>query len=130
MTAPTATPITEDRSAGKILSALVGVATLLILLQGLWAGLFLDRTGGGRQPWLNIHSGLGELTALLGIAALVLALVRLRHRRDVVVGTAVLAALLVLAVGAGMAGRGGLWIHLPLALASMAVAVWLPTRLR
>lgn len=124
-TQPTAS--LDDRPAGKILSMIAGIVALLILLQGVWAGIFLGHHGG---PWKDIHGGLGELATLIAIGGFVFALLKLKHRRDVVTGTAVLAVLMILAVGAGMAGKGGLVVHLPLALASMAVAAWLPTRLR
>jgi hypothetical protein len=105
-------------------SALVGLTTLGVLLQGLWAGLFLRPDAGG--PWYSIHQHGGEATVTLAALATIAAALWLRTRRDLLVGTALLLVLLVAEYFLGRAGEGSLVLHLPLALLIMAVAVWLP----
>jgi hypothetical protein len=113
-------------------SALVGLTTLGVLLQGLWAGLFL-RPGAGRDTWLSIHQHAGETTVLLALLATVAALVWLRPRRDLLVGTAVLFVLLAVELVLGYAiddASSAVAVHVPLALLIMGLAVWLPVAAR
>lgn len=119
-----------DRSDSKVLGMILGIAALLILLQGVWAGVFMNKKGSAHQSWVDIHGHMGEATALVAVIAFVWALVKLRDRRDVLIGTAAFAVVVIATVAVGMAGKGGLVVHLPLALCAMGLAVWLPTRLR
>ena len=83
---------------------LTWVAALGIVLQGLWAG-----------------------------AAAVVAFRRLRSRRDLVVGGAALVVLLALEafIGGEVYDNPGLTaLHIPLALALVGLAAWLPFRAR
>jgi hypothetical protein len=109
-------------------SALVGLTTLGVLLQGLWAGLFLRPDAGG--PWYSIHQHGGEATVTLAALATIAATLWLRTRRDLLGGTALLLVLLVAEYFLGRAGGNSLALHLPLALLIMAVAVWLPMAAR
>ncbi|GIG30170.1 hypothetical protein [Cellulomonas marina] len=132
-TGPAPAPVTN-----KAYGALVGIASLGILLQGLWAGLFMAAWGGGGQSadtWEFVHARGADVTLLVSVAALVLAVTKLKARRDLVVGTVVLVALLVLeyVLGSLMADAGAASltaVHVPLAMLLMAVAVWLPLRHR
>ena len=75
-------------------SILIGLTTLAILLQGVWAGIFLsydDRP----DSWIHVHARGGEVAIGLCVLALVAAVVQLRSRRDLLVGTAVLLLLLI-----------------------------------
>jgi hypothetical protein len=112
-------------------SALVGLASLGVLLQGLWAGLFLRR--GDQGTWVSIHQHAGETTVLIGVLAAIAALIWMRDNRPVLIGTLVFAVLLVVELMLGYASddRGGsVAVHVPLALLLMGLAVWLPLAAR
>src|SRR3954447_12861033 len=114
-------------------SALIGLTTLGVLLQGLWAGLFLRRGAAGRDTWVAVHQHAGETTVLLALLATVAAVIWLRHRRDLLAGTALLLVLLVLELVLGYAidgSSGAVVVHVPLAMLLMALAVWLPMAAR
>jgi hypothetical protein len=106
----------------------VGLTTLGVLLQGLWAGLFLRPDAGG--SWYSIHQHGGEATVTLAALATIAAALWLRARRDLLGGTALLLVLLVAEYFLGRAGGSSLALHLPLALLIMALAVWLPMTAR
>lgn len=131
---PSADTVTgTPRGRSPLFSALVGLTSLLILLQGLWAGIFLQEDGkrDDYETWLSVHEGSGYLAVLLALAATVVALVQLRHRRDLWVGSLVLTVLLIVEVGLGslIEDAGALTVvHIPLAMALMAIVVWLPLR--
>jgi hypothetical protein len=128
---PTATD-QEQRTRHPAFSGLIGLAMLGVLLQGLWAGLFVHEGEDYRQGWVEVHALDGEITIALAALATVVAFVLLRRRRmDLVIGSGALTVLLV-----GEAYIGGLIgdratltaVHFPLALALMGLAVWLPLR--
>lgn len=134
---PATTATTAAPTTNKAYGALVGIASLGILLQGLWAGLFMaawaQRSDGG--TWEFVHARGADVTLLVSVAALVLAVTKLKARRDLVVGTVVLVALLAVeyVLGSLMADADAhvlTAVHVPLALLLMAVAVWLPLRHR
>ena len=110
-------------------NALVGLTTLGVLLQGLWAGLFLrgDADGG---TWVEVHQHGAEATITLALLATVATAVWLRHRRDLLAGTVLLLVLLVVEYLLGRAGGGGIVLHVPLAMLLMGLAVWLPMAAR
>ena len=112
-------------------SALVGLASLGVLLQGLWAGLFL-REGSDYGTWLSVHQHGAEATIVLPLLATVAALVWLRHRTPVVVATVSFLLLLVVEYFLGRAGNesAAVVLHVPLALLLMGLAVWLPMAAR
>ena len=110
-------------------SALIGLTSLGVLLQGLWAGLFLRRDADV-GTWVLVHEHGAEATVTLAILATVAAAVWLRHRRDLLVGTALLLVLLVVEYFLGQAGGGGVVLHVPLAMLLMGLAVWLPMAAR
>jgi heme A synthase len=126
---------TTDRAGqvrDPVYSVLIGLATLGVLLQALWAGLFVREGEAYRDSWVHVHAIDGEVTILLALVATIVAAVRMRRtRRDLVVGSAVFTVLLV-----GEAYIGGLIVdtaaltavHFPLAMAIMALAVWLALR--
>lgn len=119
-----------------LFAALIGLTALAILLQGLWAGLFI-REGkafdeSATQATMVVVHDWGARTAIvLALASLIVAIFRLRTQRALLLGTAVLATLLMLeAYIGGEIGKKPDWpnYHLPLAMALMALAVWLPIR--
>lgn len=112
-------------------SALVGLTSLGVLLQGLWAGLFLRRDGD-RETWVSVHQHAAEATVVLALLAVVAALVWMRHNRPAVVGTVLLLVLLVVEYLLGLAGNESVAVvfHVPLALLLMALAVYVPVLAR
>ena len=122
---------TRERNA--LFSILVGIASLGILLQGVWAGMFIRPGVAFDAFWVNLHARGGEVTIAVALAAAVVAFWRLRSRRDLVVGSAALVVLLAFEayLGGEIINNPGLTVvHIPLALALMALAVWLPLRAR
>jgi heme A synthase len=126
------TPAT-DRARSPLYSALVGLASLGVLLQGVWAGLFIREHADYDSHWVAVHSLDGQVTTALALVATAVAFVQLRAQRDLVLGTALLTVLLVVevALGEGVGRSHALQaVHIPLALALMGLAVWLPLRAR
>ena len=118
-----------------VYSALIGLSALAVLLQGLWAGLFLQHDGqrDAAEGWINAHARGGEVALVLAVAATVVAFLKARDRKDLWVGTGVLVVLLVAEsyIGGQIrdAGKDSLTaVHVPLAMALMGLAVWLPFR--
>jgi hypothetical protein len=124
----------QDRSSHPAYSALVGLAALGVVLQGLWAGLFVHEGEDYTQKWVNVHALGGEITIALAAVATVVAFVTMRSRRmDLITGTAVFTGLLVLEsyIGGEVGEHPGYTaVHFPLALALTGLAVWLPLRAR
>jgi hypothetical protein len=116
-------------TASKLFTSLVGLTALGVLLQGLWAGLFLR--GEGRDPdWVDVHGTGAHITTGLGVVTAVVAAVWLRDRRPLLVGSIALAVLLLLESYLGGeitdSGKDDLTaVHVPLALAIMSLTVWL-----
>jgi hypothetical protein len=127
-------PGPTDRTAHPAFSALVGLASLGVLLQALWAGLFVHEGEEYEQTWVHVHAIGGEVTIALAAVATVVAFVTMRHRRaDLLAGSAALTVVLVLEayIGGLIGEHSGLTaVHFPLAMALMGLAVWLPLRAR
>lgn len=124
-------------AAYRLYSALTGLAALAVLLQGLWAGIFLEHDGrrDAADSWIDVHARGGEAAIVLAVLALLVLLARLRGRTDLLAGTAALLVLLVLESWIGGMirddGKDALTaVHVPFAMAIMAVSVWLPLRAR
>jgi hypothetical protein len=127
-----------SRSATKrstLFTVVIGLAALAILLQGLWAGIFLEHDGArdAASSWIDVHATNGYVAIALAAFSTVLGFVQLRARRDLWIGSLVLTALLVLEAYLGGlirdAGKDTLTaVHVPLALAIMALAVSLLVR--
>jgi hypothetical protein len=125
----------EDAGPRRIFAALTGLAALAVLLQGLWAGMFLEHDGrrDAAARWIDVHATGGEVAIAFAALATVWALIRLRGRRDLVVGAIGLTVVLVLEAYIGGLirddGKDSLTpLHIPLALLLMGLAVWLPVR--
>jgi hypothetical protein len=121
--------------AGRAYSVFVGLAALAVLLQGLWAGIFLEHDGkrDAAGSWIDVHAKGGEVAIVFAAIATLIAILKLRHHRALVIGTALLTALLVFEGWLGGLirddGKDTLTaVHVPLGLAIMALATWLPTR--
>lgn len=115
---------------------LIGLTALLVLLQGLWAGIFLRHEGErGPEKWIEVHALDGEAAIVLAALAAAIGFWKVRHRRDLAVGSAVLAVGLVVESYLGGLikdhGKDDLVpVHVPLAMALMGLAVWLVVRVR
>jgi hypothetical protein len=101
-----------------------------VVLQGLWAGVFLqhDWRGGESAIWVDIHARAGELTILVAGAATVLAYRRLSDRRALCRASAALTAILVLeAFLGGLIRDHNVWwltaVHIPLAMVLVLLTV-------
>jgi len=137
-TAPTRTGTSvPDHGPRRIFAALTGLAALAVLLQGLWAGQFLEHDGqrDAAENWIEVHATGGEVAIGIAVLATIWSLFRLRHRRDLVIGGIVLTLLLILESYIGGLivddGKDSLTpLHIPLAMVLMGVAVWLPFRAR
>ena len=131
-TADPADPAVTRRSgAGTAFTALIGLSALVVLLQGVWAGLFVREGTEYDSSWVEVHARGADVAIGLAIIAVVVALVKLRDRRDLLVGSIAFTVLLVLeSYLGGLIGNSPsvTVIHIPLALALMALAVWLPMR--
>jgi hypothetical protein len=133
----TSTRPAETGSGLRTFSALAGISALAVLLQGLWAGIFLEHPGRMDQAsgWIDVHARGGDVALLFAVLALGWAVWKLRWRRDLWLGAGVLVALLL-----GESFLGGLIrddgkntliaVHVPLAMAIMGLVVWLPLRAR
>lgn len=132
-TATTRPPEGATRPAARnaLYSALIGLSTLVVLLQGLWAGLFIREGQDYRANWVAWHARGAELAIALAALATIVALVKMRSRRDLIVGGVVFTVLLIVEsyIGGIVGNHPGLTtLHIPLAMALMGLAVWLPFR--
>lgn len=137
MTSSTPANSSAATAPTRTFAALVGVASLAVPLQGLWAGLFISTpdTDPEKTPWLEVHSWCGKAAIGFALLATVWAFLKLRERTDLTFGALALTVLLILE-----AYLGGLIVdegkdvmaavHVPLAMALMGLAVWLPLRAR
>lgn len=126
-----ARPAAPSGGALRLYTALIGLSALAVLLQGLWAGLFIQEGKDYDDSWVSVHARGADVAIALALIATVVALVKLRSRLDLVVGSAVFTVLLVLeAYLGGLIGDHSRLtvVHFPLAMALMGLAVWLPLR--
>lgn len=128
---------TGARPTTALFSSLAGLTSLAVLLQGLWAGLFVPTGKGGPydDTWVEVHQWGGLVALVLGVATAVVGVVTLRAHREVWIPAIVVALLLVVEMGLGSAisdgGSGAAAaVHVPLALLIMSMTVWLPLRAR
>lgn len=122
---------TRPRARNALYSSLIGLTALAILLQGLWAGLFVHEGKDYKQSWVDVHARGADIAIVLAVVATVVAVLKLRERRDLVVGSGVLVVLLLVEgyIGGMIGDHANLTaIHFPLAMALMGLAVWLPLR--
>jgi hypothetical protein len=118
-----------------VFTALVGLIALAILLQAVFAGEFVDRvhTPGG---WLNAHDANADVATALAIVTAGYAFVALRAAaRSLVIGSVLLALALIAqtAIGHAITANGDdglLALHIPLALATFGLTIWLSAKAR
>jgi hypothetical protein len=135
MTRTTPTARRTDRRGLTAFTLIIGLAGLAVLLQGLWAGVFLEHDGArdAAASWIDLHARGADVAIALALIATMLGFVMLRPRRDLWVGAAVLTVLLVAESYLGGLirdnGRDTLTaIHVPFAMALMGLAIWLALR--
>lgn len=129
--------MSEPATRSPSFSILVGLTSLAVLLQAVWAGIFLEHDGARDRSTtaLDLHSIGATVAVVLALAAVVVASMQLRARRDLWFGSIVLLVLLVVEMALGQLikdnDQDGLTVvHIPLAMLIMAVCVWLPLRTR
>ena len=118
-----------------LFTSLVGLTALAVLLQGLFAGIFLEHDGqrDASGSWIDAHAWGAHLATVFGVAAAAVALWKLRDRRPLVTGSVALAVLLLVESFIGGLIRDDskdtlTVVHVPLALAVMALTVWLSAK--
>ncbi len=129
---------TPGHPAGsKAFAVLTGITSLVVLLQAVWAGIFLEHDGArdDASTWIDVHARGADVAIALALITTVFAFVRMRPRRDLWIGSLLLTVLLVLE-----SYIGGLIVddskdtltavHIPLGMAIMALVVWIPLRAR
>ena len=88
----------RNAARNPLFSTLIGLTAAAVLLQGLWAGIFLEHDGkrDTAGKWINVHARGAEVALALAALATVVAFVRLRQRKDLWIGSAALTVLIVL----------------------------------
>lgn len=112
-------------------SVLIGLAAVAVLLQGLWAGLFIHEGHDFQQSWVDVHARCGEAAIAFAALASIVSVIKLRSRPALVIGTIGLTALLVAeSFFGGLIGDDPSMtvVHMPLAMALMGLVIWLTTR--
>lgn len=86
----------QDRFWRRVYACLTGLATLGVVLQGAWAGVFLEHDGrrDAAASWIDVHARGADVCIVLVAAAAGVAFLRLRHRRDLWLGAGGLTLLL------------------------------------
>lgn len=112
-------------------SSMIGLTSLAILLQGVWAGLFIHEGHDFQQGWVEMHARTGDAAIAFALLASIVAVVKLRSRPGIVIGSIALTVLLgAEAYLGGLIGDTPVMsvVHIPLALAVMGLAIWLTVR--
>ena len=125
------TTIAQSTTVARWVAGLFAAATLLIVLQGLWAGLFIGKDDA--DVWVSVHARGAEASIVAAGVATVLAGWKLGSHRAIWVGGLILTALLAIIsfVGGLITDRhmdSLIPVHVPLAMASLLVGTWLVVR--
>lgn len=139
-TTPSIPPAPTITTLSPLFTALVGMQALVVLLQGVFAGVFL-RVDGERDAsasWIDAHAWGAHIGTVVAIVTAGYALAKLRDRRPLVVASVALAVVFLLESYLGGLirddGKDDLTaVHVPLGMAIMGLTVWLSvtaTRLR
>lgn len=122
---------TSTDGARKAYLSVIGLAGVIILLQAVWAGLFIREGEDYQAGWVTVHARGAEVAIGLSVVAAVIAFVKMRERKDLLIGAGAMALILVLEayVGGLIGAQANLTVvHIPLGMALMGLAVWLPMR--
>ena len=138
MSAPTTTaPVTTIPTRDPVFPALTGLIALVVLLQFVFAGLFLrfDGKRDASTTWIDAHANGAHVATVLAFLAAVYAIVRLRARKDLLIGSIVLFVLFLAESYIGGAIRDDgkdSWtaVHVPIAFLLTSLVIWLPLRAR
>lgn len=124
-------PASSPRS--PIFASLAGVIAVVVLFQAAWAGMFIREGKEYDATWVTVHARGADLAIVLALVAVVIAFVKLRARKDLLIGSIALLVVLVLEsyIG-GLVGENAAVtaLHFPLGMALMGLCVWLPLRSR
>lgn len=137
MTTRTMATPTATSTRSVLFSVLLGLTALAVLLQAVWAGIFLEHDGerDAASSWIDVHARGGEIALVLAALATVVAVVKLRARKELWIGSAALTVLLVVESYLGGLIRDDskdtlTAVHVPLGMAIMGLVIWLPLRAR
>ena len=125
---------TTPAPASRLFTPLIGVTTLLILVQGITAGIFMALRRNGGEGWVVAHDILANVTVLAAVAVAIVGLVAVRRTQPSAAwGAVALAVLLIVQtlIGHLMADAkvGALVsVHVPLAMLTFGTAIWLSVR--
>jgi hypothetical protein len=106
--------------ATKVLAEILGLG---VLAQAAFAGGFL----GGHHMWLSWHQRLGDFIVVIPLVSLIVGLVARRRRPDTTSMLLIRVVLVALVIGTEAAGHAAgslLALHIPLAVAVMALTMW------
>jgi hypothetical protein len=94
VTAPTRT---RAMTAATFFLVLVGLAGFAVLLQGLWAGIFLETDGARDEAsrWIDVHARGADVAISLAALATVVAFVWLRDQADLWIVSALLTTMML-----------------------------------
>lgn len=69
----------------RVVLVLLGLTALAVLLQAVWAGIFLEHDGGrdAASSWIDVHARGGEIAIVLASLATVVAVVNCVRARSV-----------------------------------------------
>lgn len=117
---------------------LIGLTTLAIFLQAVWAGIFIKEGKGYDQAsyqanMVTVHDWGARIAFVLALAAAVVGFLKLRQRTDLWAGALAIAVLIFIEsyIGGEIGNHPG-WtaMHIPLAMLLISLAVYLPLRSR
>ena len=118
-----AAPVRRRTAAPRATKVVAEILGLGVLAQAVFAGGFL----GGHHLWHSWHQRLGDFIVVVPIVNLIVGLVARRRQTEstsMLLIRIVLVALLIGTEAAGHAAGSLLALHIPLALAIMAVTMW------
>lgn len=120
--------------SGPVFAALTGLTSLGILLEAVFAGKLINSSSTG--GWLSAHDANADVLVALAVLTAIYASVVLRATaRPLVIGSIVLAALVIAQTAIGHAITSGsdnglLVIHVPLAMLVFGLTIWLSVSAR
>src|SRR4051812_43680743 len=90
----------DRRLRDPVYASVIGLTSLVILLQGLWAGLFIREgkdfdAGSSQSNFVEVHDWGARVAIVLALISLVVVFLRLRDRKELLAGTAALFVLLL-----------------------------------
>src|SRR3954465_11630339 len=102
MTGMSVSRTSENRTVrDPLFASVVGATSVVVWLQGLWAGLFIREgkdfdASSAQANWVEVHDWGARIAIILAFVSLVIVIRRLRGRKDLLGGTGLLFLLLLL----------------------------------